>query len=150
MRALALLVVFLMVSVSCFAAAIDNCVDGSRVRVTTSAESGSWIYANTNSAESVTSNSVTFGTVAMIVTFNSTVNHILLVNEDTTNTVHVTFNPDTELDVRTQDNSSKGAFKLKPSSSVSLDLNLDKIGYISGGNEGTLNYLATSDSSTQP
>ena len=100
----------------------------------------------------VTSNTVSFSTTSMIVTFNTVVNKILVINESSSDIVQVEFDGS-----RIGWNGAKTTytmpdqwdFRLQPNSSVSLDISTDKIGLkgraVGSTGTGTITYLATSD-----
>lgn len=98
---------------------------------------------------------VTFGT-PKVVTFSTVINKILILNEDSDDTVHVSYDGlgwqsnGTYLNPTFQTNSTVGAFKMAPNSSVSVDINTNKIGFWASSGSANMQYLATSDTGTQP
>ena len=105
----------------------------------------------------VSSNTVTVTSgTPKVVTFNTVISKILVLNEDTTDTVHVSFtglgwqSDGTYLNPTNASASTVGAFKLSPGSSVAVDINTNKIGFWASSGSADMNYLATTDSGTQP
>ncbi len=111
---------------------------------------------NTNDA--ISSNSVSFNVVALVVTFNTIVNEILVINEDAASTVWVTYTGlGWSYDGTAYLNPAVGSLtatassvRILPSSSLSLEIGTDIIGFITNAGEGTVSYLATADTGTQP
>lgn len=108
-------------------------------------------------ATKVSSNTVTVTSgTPKIVSFNSVINKILVVNTDATDTVHVSFtglgwqSDGSYLMPTFQTNSTVGAFKLGPNDSISVDVNTQRIGFWASSGSAEMNYLATADSSVQP
>ena len=108
-------------------------------------------------ATKVSSNTVTVThAIPVVVTFNTVINKILVLNDSGTSVVHVSFDnlgwqsDGTYLLPTFQTNSTVGAFVLDTNSSVSVDINTTKIGFWSSGAETEVNYLATTESGTQP
>lgn len=103
----------------------------------------------------ITSNTVSYSTAEFIVTFNTTVNSILVSNEDASNSLFVYFrnlgwNSDrsayTMPYCTSSTVSSDNTVRLLPGTSISVNVKTDKIGFDSVGT-GTLTYVATSDKS---
>jgi len=101
----------------------------------------------------VTNNTVTYNSVGTIVTFNTVVNKILVLNNSSTDTIGLQF--DSSRIGWNSDNTvytlphRTNIFRLSAGSSVSLDISTDQIGYLfyeGTTGTGTLQYLATSDS----
>jgi len=150
-KRLVLVVLVSLIASTCYGAAIDNCVAGNYLRVTSATESSGRVLTTPPSNVTITSNTVSFNTVRTIVTFNSAISEITLVNESTASPVHISLTPTTEVDVKLQDRSTVGAFKLTAGSSITIPIQTSKIGYItSATNSGSLNYVAVSESTTRP
>ena len=149
-----LVILSLLVASVCYGAAIDNCVDGNFMKVATDSSSGR-VLTTPPTQINVTSNTVSCSTVGLIVTFNSTIQKAVLINESTTDPIYVSFTGigwDSAGTTYTLPTIAPPAFKLPASGSLSVDISTDKIGFITGTSYTgtTLNYLVTTNSETQP
>ena len=102
----------------------------------------------------VTNNTVSFNTVGQIVTFNTIMNKILVVNESSSEAVTVQFDG-----AKIGWNTGKttytlptiaSSFKIDPSASLSIEVSTERIGRIasSATGSGWIRYIATSDRRT--
>ena len=100
----------------------------------------------------VSSDTVSYNTVAVVATFNSVTTSVLVSNESS-GIVYVnltglgwTLYHDTYINPSTQSQGvTNSVVRLEPNSSLSLDLQTDKIGWLSETGDGTLKFVVTSD-----
>lgn len=93
-----------------------------------------------------------------VVTFNTIVSKVFVQNMDTVTSIHVTFdglgwknNTGQYIRPTMQSFSTVGAWILAPGSSISLDINTDKIGFYSGAvSSVNTSYLVSTENLTQP
>ncbi len=138
MKRFCLVVVFLLIASVCYGAAIDFAVEGNHI-LTKRELSDKEVY--------VTSNTVSFNTVGTIVTFNTTVNKVLVINESSSEMVHVEFDGSRIGWVgTTYPMPDKNDFRLQAGSSIAVDVTTGKIGFIGNRTTGTITYIATSNS----
>lgn len=138
-KVLTFMAVGIFMSFNAFGAAIDFAVDAGRVNVRDVAQS----YA--------TSNTVSFNSVrgALVITFNTVVNKILLVNESSASGIKVEFDG-TRLGWQgdgTYRMANNNDFLIDAGSSVSVNISTDKISVTpnTSRDSGNFRYLATSD-----
>lgn len=102
----------------------------------------------------MTANTVSFNAVSTIVTFNSVTNSILLVNESTGSTVYVTYTGigrtaknDYVMPAIHPAYTTQSVVRLEAGDSVSIDISIDKIGFLSPNahHDGNLKFIATGD-----
>ena len=103
-----------------------------------------------------TSNSVSFSTVGQVVTFNTAVNSLLVMNHQSSGgNLHVVirqsdlgWNPDRRLyftpTLSTGYRVSGSSILLEPGDSLQINLRIKKLGFVGTGT-GSISYIATSD-----
>jgi len=110
-------------------------------------------------ATKISANTVEFSDAAEVITFNTTIRNILVINESSADKVFLTVDglgwqsDGTYLMPDVQTSSTVGAIALEAGSSVTLDINTSKIGFVgyaSATSDDKVQYVVTTEFSTQP
>ena len=111
-------------------------------------------------ATKISANTVEFSDTAEVITFNTVIQKILVINHSSADTVFVSveglgWNTDrtTYTMPQVQTSSTVGAIALEAGSSVTLDINTNKIGFVgyaSATSDDEVQYIVSTDSGTQP
>lgn len=94
--------------------------------------------------DTVSSNTVSYSTVATVATFNTVVDSILIINETTTNSVYIQLSGlgwDIDGATYTMPNTATG-LRVQGSGFLSLDIKTKMIGWVADAGSGTLTYMA--------
>ena len=104
----------------------------------------------------ISSNTISYNTVAKVVTFNTVCQYVSVTNLDDVDVLYTVFGGNTigwnidETSYTLPAGRGVSGVRVGVSSTVTINIATDKLGFVALGGEGTVTYFATSSSGVQP